>query len=310
MIPLGRRLRNHPISYGPYVIVCAGCIAGLRFGLQATGYTLRDIMDFPSAIILGFVQGLTEFLPVSSTGHLILARELLGLQVEYGLLVDAVLHLATALAVFLYFRADFLRLLVSLWRWIRHNDIHQKDRNLILALFLGTLPAVVLGILFEDYVAGAVRSVEVVAWALIIGSAVFALAEYFGRKNTLQEVLPHTGLRVGFFQAMALLPGMSRSGMAISGGLLFGLTREEAARFAFLLSFPIILGAGGLSLFQLSTNGILAELGLSILAAAFAAFTSGLLAIHYLLKYLRNHTLGIFIVYRLILAIAIFIFVA
>jgi len=259
-------------------------------------------MDFSSALILGAVQGFTEFLPISSTGHLIIAREILGLQVSYSLLVDAVLHLATALAVFLYFRRDFLRLIVSAWRWVRHHDIHQKDRNLILALILGTIPAAVLGLLFEDFVSSVVRSVEVVAWTLVAGSAIFLVAEYIGRKNILKEVLPRTGLGIGFFQAIALIPGMSRAGMAISGGLIFGLTREEAARFAFLLSFPIILGAGLLSLFELSTNGILAELGFSIVVAATAAFITGLLAIHYLLKYLRNHTLGVFIVYRLILA--------
>jgi undecaprenyl-diphosphatase len=252
---------------------------------------------------------LTEFLPVSSTGHLVIARELLGLQVEYGLLVDAVLHLATALAVFLYFRADFIRLLVSLWRWIRHNDIHVRDRNLILALILGTLPAVPLGIIFEDYISGAVRSVEVVAFALIAGSLLFVFAEYVGKKNILEEVKLRTGLRIGFFQALALIPGMSRSGMAISAGLIFGLTREEAARFAFMLSFPIILGAGGLSLLRLSSDGILAELGFSILGAAAAAFVTGWAAIHYLLKYLRHHTLGVFVVYRLALAAVLLFFV-
>lgn len=264
-------------------------------------------MDFSSALVLGAVQGLTEFLPVSSTGHLIVAREFLGLQVSYGLLVDAVLHLATALAVFLYFRHDFLRLIASAWSFVRRGDIHQKDRNLILALVLGTLPAVVLGVLFEDYVAGVVRSVEVVAFALIAGSLLFMLAEYVGRQNSIEEVLPRTGLRIGFFQALALIPGMSRSGMAISGGLIFGLTREEAARFAFMLSFPIILGAGLLSLFQLSEDGILAELGTSMLVAAGAAFVTGLLAIHYLLKYLRHHTLGVFIAYRLVLALALLV---
>lgn len=266
-------------------------------------------MDFPSALILGAVQGLTEFLPVSSTGHLIIARELLGTTTEYGLLVDAVLHLATACAVFLYFRRDFMRLIAAAWGWLRHGDIQQKDRNLILALVLGTIPAVVLGVLFENYFTGAARSVEVVALALIAGSILFLFAEHLGRANVVEEVLPHTGLRVGFFQALALIPGMSRSGMAISGGLIFGLTREEAARFAFMLSFPIILGVGGLSLVELSANGILAELGFSILVAAAAAFTTGWFAIHFLLAYLRRHTLNVFIVYRLALAAALLLFI-
>ncbi len=265
-------------------------------------------MDIPQGIILGAVQGFTEFLPISSTGHLIIVRELLGLSVSYGLLVDAVLHLATALAVLLYFRRDFLRLTVSLFRWVRYRDIHQKDRNLLLALFLGTIPAVVLGLLFEDSIAGVFRSVEVVAFSLIAGSIIFVLAEYVGKRNVLQEVSPSTGVRIGLFQALALIPGMSRSGMAISGGLIFGLTREEAARFAFLLSFPIILGAGMLSLLQLSSDGFLAELGVSMLVAAVSAFITGWFAIHYLLKYLRTHTLGIFVVYRVALAIVLLFF--
>jgi undecaprenyl-diphosphatase len=280
-------------------------------------------MDLLSAIILGAVQGLTEFLPVSSTGHLILARELLGLETEFSLAIDAVLHLATAGAVLIYFRSDFLNLLAVGWQWVFGgskttnavsyegeigSDV-RRDRYLLLALIFGTLPAVALGLLFEEELATVVRSADLVAGALVIGSLIFLLAEYVGKRNVHRDVTPRMGFRIGFFQALALMPGMSRSGMAISGGLLLGLTREQAARFAFLLSFPVILGAGGLSALQLGVEGVLTEMGLSLIAAALAAFITGWLAIHYLLKYLRTHTLGIFVVYRVALALVIFLMI-
>lgn len=273
-------------------------------------------MDMLSAIILGVVQGLTEFLPISSTGHLILAREFLGLESTYSLSFDAVLHLATALAVLIYFWKDFVRLVAAAVRWIKElfhylsvqptsaeiAAADRKDRMLILAIILGTIPAAVLGVLFEDYVGTIFRNSVLVAWALIVGSLLFVFAEWYAKRCEKRNVSPGVGFKIGFFQAIALIPGMSRSGMAISGGLIFGLTREEAARFAFLLSFPIILGAGSLSALRLGFSGILADIGSALVIGAIAAFATGWLAIHYLLKYLKNHTLGVFVIYRLVLA--------
>jgi len=278
-------------------------------------------MDIISGIILGAVQGLTEFLPISSTGHLILAREVLGLQVGYGLSVDAVLHLATALAVVIYFRADFWRLVCVLCRWLRelphlllqHTGVagggeargqDQRDRTLLLALILGTVPAVVFGLLLEDIIETTFRNPLLVAGALIAGSLLFLAAEGIikKRENARSAPTASEGLGIGFFQALALVPGMSRSGMTIVGGMLLGLTRAEAARFGFLLSLPIILGAGGRSAFELGLSGVFAELGVPLFFAALAAFATAMLAIHYLLKYLREHTLAIFVVYRLALA--------
>lgn len=271
--------------------------------------------DLLSACILGIVQGLTEFLPISSTGHLILAREFLGLHATHSLSFDAVLHLATALAVLIYFWSDFVRLIRVAFHWSQGQfrgsgtigEEEKKDRVCILALTLGTIPAAVLGILFEDYIGNVFRSAELVAWALVAGSAVFLLAEWRAARVVSQGVTLRAGCAIGFFQAIALIPGMSRSGMAISGGLLFGLKRDEAARFAFLLSFPIILGAGGLSAVRLGVSGVLADNTSALAAAALTAFITGWLAIHYLLKYLKHHTLGVFVVYRLMLAALIFI---
>lgn len=260
-------------------------------------------MDVLSAVILGVVQGLTEFLPVSSTGHLILAREVLGLNTEYGLAVDAVLHFATAFAVLLYFRNDFLKLLKTAWAFVTRKPIEEGESNLMWALIVGTIPAVVLGLMLEDMIETTFRSAELVAYVLIAGSILFLVAEYVAKKiHEKQEVTIKKGLAVGCFQALALLPGMSRSGATISGGLLLGFSREQAARFAFLLSLPIILGAGTMKVLDLQSAGVLVEQGGMIALAAIAAFLSGLAAIHYLLKFLRNHTLLVFVVYRLILA--------
>lgn len=276
---------------------------------STTAYTTGD-MNTLEAIILGIVQGLTEFLPVSSTGHLILAREVLGLDAEFGLAVDAMLHLATAGAVLIYFRHDILRLVRSTVALMRGREVERAQKMLIGALVLGTIPAVVLGLLLEDSIETTFRSAELVAWVLIAGSGLFLMAEYVSKRyESVREISVKRGVAIGFFQALALLPGMSRSGATISGGLLLGLSREEAARFAFLLSFPVILGAGGLKFAELGASGVLAAEWLPILLGALAAFLSGLAAIHYLLKFLKNHTLMVFVVYRLVLACVVLLLV-
>ncbi len=272
-------------------------------------------MDIFSGIVLGTVQGLTEFLPISSTGHLIIVRELLGLKTDYGLSFDAVLHFATAGAVFVYFSSDFLALIKNTWSWVSGSFVGKKDKQLIVALLIGTIPAVFFGLLLEKYIETTFRSVSLVAWGLIIGSILFLIAEYFSKKISQKRVLEENisiknGLIVGFFQSLALVPGMSRSGATISGGLLLGLSREEATRFAFLLSFPIIIGAGSKSVLDLGIGGVFSSIGPSLIVAILAAFISGMLAIHFLLKYLKTHTLNIFVFYRLILAAVILIYIS
>jgi len=262
--------------------------------------------DFLSFIILGFIQGVTEFLPVSSTGHLILARAFFGFSAEYGLAVDAVMHLATALAVLLYFRRDILRLAVSFLNAIMGCPIPAEDRTLIIALILGTVPAVAAGLVFQDAIEGVFRNPNLVAYGLISGSMLFFIAERVARHTETLSI--KKGVLVGLFQALALIPGVSRSGATISGGLILGLNREAAARFAFLLSFPIILGAGTLKFMELGSVGFIAHEGAPLFAGALVAFLSGLLAIHGLLAFLRSHTLNIFIVYRLALAALILFF--
>lgn len=255
--------------------------------------------------LLGVVQGLTEFLPVSSTGHLILFREWLGLSSSYGLAVDAVLHLATALAVLIYFRMDILHLIKTTFGWVMGQVIAKEDRTLILALIFGTIPAVLIGFFSQDAIEGVFRSPELVAYALLAGSALFFVAERVAKKTATLTVTH--GVIIGFFQVLALIPGMSRSGSTISGGLLLGLSREASARFAFLLSFPVILGAGTFKLFELQSTGVVSSTGPLIALAALCAFISGISAIHFLMRYLKNNSLDIFIIYRIALAITILI---
>jgi len=264
-------------------------------------------MSFIDAIILGVVQGITEFLPISSTGHLILARDILKLESEFGLAVDATLHFATALAVLLYFRTDIAALVGASFDLVRGKAVEQRERTLLFALAVGTVPAVVLGLFLESRIETVFRSAELVAWVLLAGSGLFLLAEWVRERYPQpRELTVRTGLVVGFFQALALFPGMSRSGATISGGMLLGITREAAARFAFLLSVPIILGAGGMKLLDLGHAGLADAQWLTIGIGALAAFVSGIASVHYLLKFLKNHSLLVFVVYRVALAMVVF----
>lgn len=281
-------------------------------------------MSVFDAIVLGLVQGIAEFLPVSSSGHLILAREVLGLQVEHGLAVDAVLQLVTALAVVLYFRKDLWSLTVSAWCVVRGGKVERADKVMLGALILGTVPAVVAGLFLEELMDTTFRSATLVAWVLILGSMLFILAEYVQgrwavyysldredvRKASVNRLTLSKGILIGFFQALALVPGMSRSGATISGGMLLGLSREQSARFAFLLSVPIILGAGTKKLSELVIGeGVVSSEWHMIVLASLVAFASGIASIHYLLHYLKHHSLMIFVVYRVALAIIVLTFV-
>ena len=264
-------------------------------------------------IALGVVQGLTEFLPVSSSGHLILAHELVGSAGGASdLAFDALLHFATALAIILYFRHDLWRLTRTLWSLPffpsnritgdeKVEDGTSHDRELLYALIVGTIPAVVLGLLLENILATLFRNPLLVAAALVVGSGIMFVGERYQRG--LYTYTAHVsawgrGLIIGLFQSLALIPGMSRSGMTISGGLLLGMNRTSAARFGFLLGIPLFLGAGAKKALEIG----LGEITLSMFGGTAAAFVVALLVIHFLLKFLRNHTLYVFVAYRLALA--------
>jgi undecaprenyl-diphosphatase len=259
--------------------------------------------DTINAIILGLVQGTTEFLPISSSGHLILMREALHETTQNALAYDAVLQLATGLAIIVYFFPDLWRLFHTFLRMIGRQAVDAKDAVLIKAIAVGTIPAIFIGLILENAMETAFRSPLLVAFVLVAGSCLFAYAEY--RHGTMtnphRELTVKKGLILGFFQSLALVPGMSRSGATIAGGLILGLDRYQATRFSFLLAIPIILGSGGKKLLELLANDTPAHL-MSLAIGAGTAFVVGLLAIHFMLIFVRNHTLWPFIWYRIGLA--------
>jgi undecaprenyl-diphosphatase len=259
-------------------------------------------MELMQAIILGLVQGITEFLPVSSTGHLVLVHEWLSVEGANALAFDAILHFATTAAVIIYFRSDLWVLIQSLLRKLGRLPVNEKDLILLKALVIGTVPAVFLGLLLEGFISEHLRSPMFVAGALFLASIFFLYAEwrYYLRPNH-GEVTTKSGFMVGLFQALALLPGMSRSGATIAGGMLLGLSRYQATRFSFLLAIPITLGVGIKMTIDLMKDG--GQVDWSIIAVgAGVAFLTALLVIHYFLKFIRKYTLWPFVWYGIILA--------
>ncbi|MFH2062824.1 MAG: undecaprenyl-diphosphate phosphatase, partial [bacterium] len=180
------------------------------------------------------------------------------------------------------------------------RPVERADKVLLAAIAVGTVPAVVLGLLLEDYMDTVFRSVWVVVVTLVLGAVLMGLAERFGRRDRPLSV--RSGLGIGLFQCLALVPGMSRSGSTISGGLLFGLDRVAATRFSFLLAWPVIAGSGLKKLLDLSAEGVLSELGLGLVVGFVVSFLVGLTAIRFLIRFLQRHTLMAFVWYRLSLA--------
>jgi undecaprenyl-diphosphatase len=273
-------------------------------------------MEIFSVIILGLVQGLTEFLPISSSGHLIIFRDILGLQNEMGLAFDAILQLSTTLAIILYFRKDLISIFKSIFkRDIENSSLSLDEKNSIKnnqkmfwIIIFATIPAIFFGLLLEDSMETIFRSSLLVSLTLLLGSLIMFLADKFAKQNKTLNL--KNGFLVGLFQCLALIPGMSRSGMTISGGLLLGLKRDLAAKFSFLVAVPILIGSGLKKLFDLiSGNQLFSNLGIEILIGSIFAFLSGLFAIHFLITYLKKNNFTIFIWYRVIIAILILIIV-
>jgi len=254
-----------------------------------------------NAIFLGFVQGATEFLPISSSAHMILLRDAISFHGAHELAFDAVLQLATAFAALVYFRNDIIKLIGTFFNVVLQKEVETKDKVLMYALMLGTIPAVVGGLLLEKLMESAFRDPLYVACALVAGSGLFAYAEYKFAMRDRAPLTVITGTKIGLFQVLALVPGVSRSGSTISGGLLLGLTRIEATRFSFLLSIPILLGSGLKKFVEI----LHAHDGVSFVAlgaGSFVSFIVGLISIHFLLIFVRTNSLWPFIWYRLALA--------
>jgi undecaprenyl-diphosphatase len=252
------------------------------------------------AALLGVVQGLTEFLPVSSSAHLILARLFFGFDGDkFGLAFDVACHVGTLIAVLIYFRADIARLLGAVPRLFRRDD---PDAHLIWLLVVGTIPAVIAGLLFKNLIEEHLRTPAIAAAMLAAGALVFFVAEAVGDKRRTEGSLTlGEAFLIGCAQAVALVPGVSRSGATISVALLLGLRRAEAARFIFLLAIPAILGAAASEAPKLLKAGLGDSASLFAIGVVSSAIV-GYLAVKYFIRYLGNHSLAVFAWYRLALA--------
>ncbi|MCG2700737.1 undecaprenyl-diphosphatase UppP [Candidatus Parcubacteria bacterium] len=280
-------------------------------------------MQYIYAIIFGIVQGITEFLPISSSGHLVILHRFINMPLQNEMAFDVVLHLATLLAVIFFFYADIKRLLTS---WIKNlpltTSLLRRGNNIDVSkikdyeyyklswlIILATIPAGLAGWLFEDILESKLRSPLVVAVMLVAVGLFFIVFEKISRKtDDLKNLNWKKSLIIGISQAIALIPGTSRSGITIIAGLGAGLKRQAAIRFSFILSAPIIFGANVKKIPQI-IEANLAVNEFMILAIAFiASFVSGILAIKYFLRFAEKHSLNVFAFYRFALAVLIIVF--
>lgn len=259
------------------------------------------------ALIMGIVQGLTEFLPISSSGHLIIVPFLFGWTDPFitSLEFSVMLHIGTLAALLVYFRADWVRLVPAGFAALRDRSFRaDPDRRLAWLLVAATIPAAIAGFLLEDLIETAFREIGLVAVTLVGGAVILWLADRWGAQTTgVDDVTFPIATGIGAAQALALVPGISRSGISISAARFAGLNREAAARFSFLMATPITAGAAIFELRKLVAGDT--AVGVSygpLIVGMIAAFASGMLAIGFLLRYLRTRSLNIFVAYRLVLA--------
>jgi undecaprenyl-diphosphatase len=258
------------------------------------------------ALVMGIVQGLTEFLPISSSGHLILVPYLFGWNDAFitSLGFTVALHAGTLAALLLYFREDWLRLIPAGLAAARDRSFRRDpDRRLAWLLVVSTIPAAILGVLLNDPIENAIRQANVVAILLVVGGGILWLADRWvtGRTPLTRLSMP-AALGIGFAQALALFPGVSRSGISISASMFAGLGREDAARYSFLMATPVTAGAVLYEGYKLLKGGQVATEAGPLLIGIVAAFVSGVIAISALLRYVRSRSYNIFVAYRLVLA--------
>lgn len=253
------------------------------------------------AVILGLTQGLTEFMPVSSSGHLIIARNLLKLD-DLGIYFDATIHLATLLALLIYFWRDWLGMIGVKMHSTSSKTTFKANRGLLWLIFIATIPGLIVGYLGNNWVNNQLRSVLMVAILMILVGASYLLFERLMKIGKSSKPLTFwSALSIGVAQALAVVPGVSRSGITMLSGMYLGLNREMAVRFSFLLAAPITAAAGGYSLYKAISEKTIGQDYLFLLMAFVAALISGFVVIHWLLKFFQNHTLNGF-AYYLILA--------
>jgi undecaprenyl-diphosphatase len=278
-------------------------------------------MGAAEAIVLGFVQGLTEFLPISSSAHLRIVGELIG-QSDPGAAFTAITQIGTETAVLLYFRRDIARICIAWWRAVRGDhgtDLRSRlgapagsppDRDALMAWFiaLGSIPIVVLGLAFKDSIESSFRNLWLIVLTLVVFGLILGWADHVGaRRRSLDELTPRHAVVFGLAQSLALIPGVSRSGGTITAGMLLGYTRESAARYSFLLAVPAVLGSG---LYELTKSvgdfGKAGTPGLGVtLIATVVAFAVGYVVIIAFLRLISTRSFMPFVVYRIGLAVVV-----
>ena len=276
-------------------------------------------MNIIQAIVLGILQGLTEFLPISSSAHLRFVPALLGWD-DPGAAFTAVIQIGTLVAVLLYFAKDIASIVGAVVSGIlKGKPLDTSDARTGWMIFVGTLPIVVLGLLFKKHIETTLRSLYWVSASMILLALLLSLAEHHLRLRTQQglrgksikELGWKDALVIGFAQAIALIPGSSRSGVTITGGLFMNLDRETAARYSFLLSIPSVFAAGIFELYKTRAEIMASTQSmLDIAVATLCAFIVGYLSIAFLLSYLRRHTTTVFIAYRLLVGTSLIVLMA
>ena len=262
-------------------------------------------MDIIQTISLALIQGLTEFLPISSSAHLILVPVLLGWP-DQGLAFDVAVHVGTLLAVLLYFRSEIVAMIAACVAWLTGRGA-SAESSLALAVILATLPVIIAGFVFKDVIEQSLRSPLVIATTTVLFAVLLWWADCVGRRERSEYQLNTLDIIViGLSQALALIPGTSRSGVTITAALAMGLTREAAARFSFLLSIPTIAGAGLLKTKDLLEQSGAVDWGVIILGTVVAA-VSAYACIYAFLKLLDAVGMLPFVIYRLLLGVVLFI---
>lgn len=262
-------------------------------------------MTLIDAVILGLMQGISEFLPISSSGHLIIAEKLLNLPYEALKSFDVSVHFGTLLALLVYFYKDIIDLLKALYFSLlgikkEHlNDKQKDDRSTLLYIIIATIPAIFIGFFWGDFLDEYFRSPFSVAVMLMVVGLIFIIVEYWHKKIKEGKLSFNKAIVIGLAQAAALIPGVSRSGASISAGLAQGINREQSARFSFLLGSVAIAAAGALAVYD-AFKGKVALPPLSITVTGIAcSFIAGFISIAFLMKFLKKHTLNIFGFYRI-----------
>src|SRR5712692_4106330 len=263
-------------------------------------------MTIFQAIIYGTVQGLTEFLPISSTAHLILLPWAAGWP-DPGLSFDVALHLGTLVALLIYFRADWIALIGSALGTIRGRT-QAPDARMVMFIIVGTIPGAVAGALFEHKVEDALRAPQVIALMLIALALVLAVAELIGqRKKSLDEISWSDAITVGIAQAPTIVPGVSRSGVTITAGLFRSMKRDTAARFSFYLSTPIIGGAVAKKTLDILKSGAGLEQLTPFIIGIAASGIVGYVSIAFMMRYLQTRSTFLFVYYRIALGLAVYL---